>query len=313
MRKRIITIVVLFVSVWQIADAQMDVQFADYTSVKSYYNPAVSGTEGKLNVSGVYSMQMVGYDNAPSTMYVGADMPIYFLSPRHGGGVSFLTDNIGMFSTTKISIQYAYNMKLGLKGKLAFGFNVGMISEKMDGSKLELEDTADPAFPTSAVDGNSLDFNFGLYYTMPKLWAGLSIMHALAPTVTAGERYEINFPQSYYFMAGGNIKLKNSLLILQPSCLIMSDLQTWREDVQCKVVYEYEERKFYAGLGYSPGVSTTFMVGGDFHGATLGYSYQMYTSGIGMINGSHELVMGYKTELDLFKKGRNKHKSVRWL
>jgi hypothetical protein len=31
------------------------------------------------------------------------------------------------------------------------------------------------------------------------------------------------------------------------------------------------------------------------------------------VNGSHELVVGYLTELDLFKKGRNRHKSVRWL
>ncbi len=313
MRKRIIIIVALFASVVEMAKAQMDVQFADYTSLKSYYNPAVSGTEGKLNVAGAYSMQMAGYDGAPATMFLSADMPIYFLSPRHGGGISFLTDMVGMFNTSKISLQYAFNMKLGLKSRIAIGANIGMISEKMDGSKLELEDTTDPAFPTSSVSGNSLDFNFGVYYTMPRFWAGLSVMHASQPTITASEKYELEFARSYFFMAGGNISLKNSFLKLEPSCMVMSNFQTWREDVQCKVIYEYDGRKLYGGLGYSPGVSTTFMVGGDFHGATVGYSYQMFTSGIGMVNGSHELVVGYLTELDLFKKGRNKHKSVRWL
>ncbi|MBO4663204.1 MAG: type IX secretion system membrane protein PorP/SprF [Bacteroidaceae bacterium] len=313
MRKRFIIIIALFSSIVKTAKAQMDVQFADYTSLKSYYNPAVSGTEGKLNVAGAYSMQMAGYQGAPATMFLSADMPIYFLSPRHGGGLSFMSDVIGMFTTSKISLQYAYNLKLGQKSRIALGANIGMITEKMDGSKVELEDTTDPAFPTSSVDGNSLDFNFGIYYTMPQLWAGLSVMHAMGPTITAGEKYELEFPRSYYFMAGGNIKLKNSLITLQPSCMVMSDLQTWREDVQCKLVYEYEGRKFYGGLGYSPGISTTFMLGGDFHGATLGYSYQMFTNGIGMVNGSHELVVGYLTDLDLFKKGRNKHKSVRWL
>jgi len=313
MRKRIIIIIALFASVVQMSKAQMDVQFADYTSLKSYYNPAVSGTEGKLNVCGAYSMQMVGYKNAPATMYLGADMPIYFLSPRHGGGLSFLSDAIGMFTTTKISLQYAYNFKFGKKNRIAIGANFGMLSLKMDGSKVDLEDTTDPAFPTSSVDGNHADFNLGAYFTNPKFWAGLSAMHLLSPTVTAGENYELNYPRTFFFMAGGNISLKNSLIQLQPSCMVMSDLQSWREDIQCKAVYEYEGRKLYGGLGYSPGVSTTFMVGGDFHGATLGYSYQMYTSGIGMVNGSHELVVGYITDLDLFKKGRNKHKSVRWL
>jgi hypothetical protein len=117
----------------------------------------------------------------------------------------------------------------------------------------------------------------------------------------------------YYLMGGCNIKIKNSLFTLQPSFLIQSDLDTWREDLQCKVAYESEGRKFYGGLGYSPNTSVTFLVGGVFHGISLGYNYQMYTSGVGAINGSHELVVGYQTNLDLFKKGRNKHKSVRWL
>ena len=102
-------------------------------------------------------------------------------------------------------------------------------------------------------------------------------------------------------------------LTLQPSFLVMSDFRSWREDVQCRLAYEYEGRSFYAGVGYSPSISTTFLLGGNFHGISLGYSYQMYTSGIGMVNGSHEVTVGYQVDLDLFKKGRNRHKSVRFL
>ena len=59
--------------------------------------------------------------------------------------------------------------------------------------------------------------------------------------------------------------------------------------------------------------SVSFLFGGDFHGINLGYAYEMYTAGIGALNGSHEIIIGYKTELNLFKKGKNKHKSVRIL
>ena len=293
--------------------AQWDVQFSDYTALRSFYNPAVSGTDGLLNVNAAYSMQMVGYDGAPGTMYVGADVPVYFLSPRHGVGLSFLNDQIGMFSTTKISLQYAYNVKLGKKGRLAVGVQGGLLEEKIDPSGVELEDNSDPAFPSSSQNGNKVDLGAGLYYYHPRVWLGLSGQHLLAPTILIGETNEVSISRMYYLMGGCNIKIKNSFLSVQPSFLVQTDLDTWREDVQCRLAYEYEGKKFYGGVGYSPNTSVTFLVGGVFHGVSLGYNYQMYTSGIGMINGSHELVLGYQTDLDLFKKGRNRHKSVRWL
>lgn len=295
------------------ATAQNDVQFTDYTRLKSFYNPAVSGTDGKLNVAGAYSMQFAGYENAPATMYVGADLPVYFLTPRHGAGVSLLSDQFGMFTTTKLALQYAYNMKLGKKGRLAIGVLVGMLTEKIDPSGIKLEDPKDDAFPTSAVNGNKVDLGAGVYYYHPNYWAGLSSQHLTAPLITMGEKNQYQVDRMYYLMGGGNIRLKNTFLTLQPSFLVQTDMQSWREDVQCRVAYDYEGRSFYAGIGYSPNVSTTFLVGGNFHGVSLGYSYQMYTSGIGMVNGSHELTIGYQTDLDLFKKGRNKHKSVRFL
>jgi hypothetical protein len=107
----------------------------------------------------------------------------------------------------------------------------------------------------------------------------------------------------YNLMGGCNIPLKNSFLSLEPAFMVMTDMQNWREDVQLKVHYNYQGRSFYAGLGYSPDISTTVFVGGYFHGVTLGYSYQMYTS-----RGHGERIArdyaGNQTELDLFKKAR---------
>lgn len=295
------------------ARAQWDVQFSDYTALKSFYNPAVSGTDGKLNVCGTYSMQMAGYENAPATMFFSADLPVYFLSPRHGAGISFMSDEIGMFRTQKLALQYAYNMKIGSKGRLAIGLQGALLSETIDPKDVELEDPSDPAFPTSSVDGNGFDVGAGIYYYHPKWWAGVSAQHLMSPVLELGERHEVEISPAYYLMGGCRLKIRNTNLTLHPSFLVQTDMQSWREDVQCKVAYEYDGRKFYGGLGYSPSTSVTFMLGGDFHGVSLGYSYQMYTSGVGMQNGSHEIVIGYQTELDLFKKGRNKHKSVRVL
>ena len=83
MNRRIFVLLVLLTAMMLEVRAQWDVQFSDYTALKSFYNPAVSGTDGKLNVAAAYSMQMMGYDDAPSALYVGADMPVYFLNPHH--------------------------------------------------------------------------------------------------------------------------------------------------------------------------------------------------------------------------------------
>ena len=313
MNRRLWSIGVLMLMFVSAVRAQWDVQFSDYTALKSYYNPAVSGTDGMLNVSAVYSMQKVGYDDAPSTLYVGADLPVFFLGPRHGVGVSFFNDNAAAFTTTKIGLQYAYNVKLGKKGRLAVGAQGGLMSEKISMSGMELEDKSDPAFPSSEQKGNKLDLGAGLYFYHPKMWVGLSGQHLLAPTLTIGQTNQLEIARVFYLMGGYNIKIKNSLITLQPSFLVQSDFDSWREDVQCKVLYERDGKRFYGGVGYSPNTSVTFLVGGVFHGISLGYNYQMYTSGVGLINGSHEVVLSYLTDLDLFKKGRNKHQSVRWL
>lgn len=294
-------------------EAQNDVQFSDYTRLKTYYNPAASGTDGRLNVAGAYAMQFAGYDNAPVTMFVGADLPVYFLSPRHGAGISLLSDKFGMFSQQKISVQYAYNIKLGKRSRLAIGGQAAMLQQKIDPSGIDLEEQNDPAFPTSQVEGSKVDFAAGLYFYHPNYWAGISSHHLAAPTILLNDRYEYQIDRMYYAMGGGSIKLPNSNFSLQPSFMVMTDLQSWREDVQCRLAYEFEGRSFYAGAGYSPKTSTTFMIGGNFHGVNLGYSYQLYTEGIGAINGSHEISLGYQTDLDLFKKGRNRHQSVRFL
>lgn len=97
MRIRLWTILAVFILCTGTMKAQWDVQFSDYTTLKSFYNPGVAGTDGLLNVAATYSLQMVGYKGAPATMFVAADCPIYFLTPRHGAGLSFMNDKIGMF------------------------------------------------------------------------------------------------------------------------------------------------------------------------------------------------------------------------
>ena len=125
----------------QAVSAQNEVQFSDYTRLKSYYNPAVSGTEGKLNVVAAYSMQFVGFEDAPKTMYVGADLPIFFLGPRHGAGASLSDIKVDFPATDYVGNQhYVFNIR-GNKYRLivVVKFTIGHIFIRFVGTHSEYD------------------------------------------------------------------------------------------------------------------------------------------------------------------------------
>ena len=309
---RRIPIVVLLALSALTTRAQYDVSFGHYWAMEPSFNPAAVGKESKLNIAAAYALQMAGFEHNPNTMYVAADMPFYALKSYHGAGVQFINDNIGLFSHKRIGLQYAYQPQL-LGGKLSLGVQLSMLSETFDGSKVELIDSSDPAFATSSINGTGFDISAGIYYKHRNWYVGISALHLNAPTVELGEKNELAVSSSYYLTGGYNIRLKNPFLSIQTSVLGRTDGVAYRADVSGRLLYTHEKRVMYAGLSYSPTNSVTIQIGGDIRGIRVGYSYEVYTSAISIGNGSHELFVGYQTELNLYKKGRNLHKSVRFL
>ncbi|MBO5678527.1 MAG: PorP/SprF family type IX secretion system membrane protein [Bacteroidaceae bacterium] len=309
-RKLILIVCVLLPAL--MARAQFDTHFTHYWALQGYYNPAVAGLSGRLNIYGTYAMQMTGFTNAPATMLVGADMVLPTQKKNQAVSANLYNESIGLFSNQRLFLGYAYRFNLW-GGRMAVGVNAGSLEQKFDGSKVETEDPNDAAFPSSEVDGMGFDLTAGLHYEHRLFYAGLSVMHLTAPTIELGESHEIKIDRTYYFSGGGNIQLKNPLLSVQPSLQVMTDLTAWRADVTVRGTYTYDEKRYYAGFTYSPMVSVAILLGGEINSVSFGYAYEIFTAGVGLIHGSHDLYVGYVMDLDLFKKGRNKHKSIRIL
>jgi type IX secretion system PorP/SprF family membrane protein len=308
-------ILIIFLTVFSMSidvEAQYDPSFSHYWAMEPSFNPAAVGKGNKMNVVGAYAMDMAGYEHNPRTFYVGADMPLYFMKNLHGVGLSVQNDKLGLFTHQKIAGQYAFRKNL-LGGVISVGVQVGMLMENFDGTGLDLEEGSDQAFSKATVKGQSFDLGAGLYYTRKNWYVGASVQHAMAPLIELGETNELQIDRTYYLTGGYNIKLHNPFISIPTSALVRYDGVAYRADVTARLEYTNEKRKLYAGVSYSPTNSVTAYVGGSFHGINIGYSYEMYTSAIEPGNGSHELFVSYQTDINLQKKGRNKHKSIRIL
>lgn len=315
--KRLIWMIVAAVVVLP-ASAQFDPAFTNSWALQSFHNPAAAGVDGHLNIQGGYSMQMTGYEGAPKTMLVTADLPLTFWSPKHAVGAAFMNDAIGLFSNKKIYVQYALHLPIGWhkKGKLSIGARFVIISETFDGSGVDTDESGDKAFPTSEVSGFAIDGEIGVRFTWRDVWyAGVSAMHLTSPTIELGDDKvnQISIAPMYYITGGYKLLFRDKRYCLDMHGIVRTDFQAIRGDITARLAYEGRKNKLYGGVLYSPTNSVGFIFGINLHGVNVGYSYEMYTGGVGLQNGTHEIILGYQMDMNKGKKGKNLHKSVRFL
>ena len=305
------------------AAAQTDAQFSQYFEVPAYYNAAAIGTTDLLKIRAGMRMQWVGIDNAPRTFLGAADMPFKLFGKRFGVGLVMQQESLGLFKNMNLGAQIAYKQKL-FKGTLSIGLQVGFFDQNFKGSDVYIPDDddyhqgTDDAIPQQDIRGNAFDMGFGLFYTHKWFWAGLSGTHLNSPSVKLnsesgadGEErnYEFQLGRTLYFMGGSNIQIKNTLFEVMPSVLVKTDFTFTTGEATVRTRYN----KFLTGgVGYRWKDAIYVVLGAEFKGFFLGYSYDYPTSAIAKASsGSHEIFAGYSLKLDLGDKNRHRHKSVR--
>lgn len=296
------------------AVAQYDVHFNNYWLLKSYYNPSYNGMNDRINIMGTYSLQLLGYEGSPKSMYFGGDIPFRLFGKKQGAGVGFFNESIGLFKNLQFWAQYCYRQPIG-KGTLAIGLRVGSLSVSFDPTDIVLgdENMDDPAFPTSQADGKTVDLGTGIFFDHPWFWVGASASHLTMPSVELGDVSTFEIKPSFYFMGGGNIKTKNPLITIQPSVFLETDFVAYRCDISMRMTYAHNEKEFFGGLTYSPMTSVGFTFGTVIKDFTIGYTYDMFTGKVGLAAGNHDIFLSYSLDMSFSKKSKNKHKSIRIL
>jgi len=317
--RRLMVATVLSAVVVLCAMAQSDAAFSHAWLGKTYYNPAAAGEINAIRLNVGSRMQWVDFKHAPMTFYVTADMPYKLLGQRLGVGVKAEFERIGLYTSTRIGAQVAYKRKMG-KCMLSVGVQPGVYSQIFRGKEVIMpEDDAhqgnDEAIPRSNVSGTAFDANVGVYFTHPRFWTGFAVTHVTSPRIElktsreAVDFYEFNASRSYYFMAGGNIPINNSLFEIQPSGMFGMSKKAWAAQIATVVRYN---RMLNIGVGYRHKDAVSAFIGVNLKDAYLGYCYDYPVSAISRATfGSHEVFVTYNVKLENREKNKNRQKGVR--
>lgn len=294
---------------------QNEPQASMYWAVPTLYNPAAIGRDSAILVSAFNRMQWVGVKNAPQTFFAAVDMPFKVKKIRNGVGAMVMNDKAGLFETTQLGLQYAYNVDFPT-GRLSLGLQAGMVNQGFKGAEIYIPDgdAWDPSadgLPSGDISAMAFDCGFGAYYELPWISAGLGVQHLAESTVDLDEYAYTKLERTYYFTLEGNIPVKRSLFIVQPSILLKTTLQAFQIDYSVRATYDH---KFWGGLSYRPGDAVVMMLGVDMGAVRLGYAYDIGISPLAKAtHGSHELMATYSYKIDLDRHKQHAHKSIRIL
>jgi len=317
MRKVVLSVLLSLLCIG-FAFSQLDVQLSQYMFHTSEFNPAAVGEGNLIQVTGQQRFQWLGMPNAGQTTVLSINSPLKIGASTSGIGFKFIGDQVGLFTNTTGHLQYAFKKKLG-EGVLSIGTDIGFVTIGFHGDSVKAHNistgdyhdlTNDPEIPQVYVSGTSFDMNVGVFYSTPKLYAGLSYLHVNNPKV---DWNELQFKQrGTLFATGGfNYTMEDPKYVLKPSMLFKTDFNTLQLDLSSRVEYN---NKYWGGLSYRWGDAVVFLVGINLaSGLGIGYAYDLPVSKIIMASsGSHEILMTYSFEY-VFGKRTSKYKSIRIL
>lgn len=203
------------------AAAQHNPHYSLFMFNKLAINPAYAGSKEALSIAALYRYQWLNAVGGPQTANINAHTPL--LGNRVGAGIRLVNDQIGLVNTTYANMAYAYRLSLKNGSVLSAGIGLEFDHGRYDWTKAEpLEaNVHDPNLPMDEQARSTFNVGFGLYYTTPKFYIGLSMPQILRNSLYESsiiEQASIENLRSYYLMAGLSLPLGNKVSF-RPSVL----------------------------------------------------------------------------------------------
>lgn len=314
--KKILTGFVFLVGVLTPSLAQQAIMFSQYMNNLIPSNPAAVGHNDMINVGGSFRSQYAGFEGAPIVYNVGADIGFNIAKTKHGAGINFYDNTVGLFRFQDVNLDYAYRIPIK-DGYLSAGISVNFTTVSYDTERLHTVDSEyhspdDPSIAQANGNDFKMDLGAGVLFKNKTWFAGISLLNILAPQYRLSNTSETNLfdkSRNLIILGGYNISFTNPLYKLKVSAAINTDFVSWSGIANANL--EYKER-YWGGLGYRIDGAVVFMAGiRVLDGLNIAYSFDLPTSSLINSAGSHEVSLSYSFNIDLAKK--NKYKSIRYL
>jgi len=314
------TLLLIIIALPFLAHSQQDVQFTQFMYNRIYYNPAVAGSGGAICLNALHRSQWVGFEGAPTTQNVNANIPI----KKIGGGIglSIVNDQIGFFNNVSARLMYAYQFELE-NGTLGVGLGVSFLNQALGGATWVPSDyntqlgPNDPSIPAIDANGFQIDGIFGVYYENQNFWGGISSTRVIESAADVNSNFGgastfFKNARHYYVMGGYNWAIPATNWELRPSTLVKLTSGSTTFDLNVTGVYN---NKFWGGVTYrlQDAVAATlgWQVTPDIR---LGYSYDVATSPLsGQGGGSHEVMVQYCFKIEIPPREKGSYKNPRFL
>ena len=309
MKKTILLFLTLFsIPVfWKNSGANLFAQQLPYYSqfISNMYllNPAITGTKRTIDARMDDRTQWVGYDGAPRTL--AFSLHGRFDKGKMGAGMSIVKDEIGPSTQTAVAANYAYHIRFP-DVEFSLGASGNLTKYTLDGSKITLHNTQDPAINQSISSFDWVpDASFGAYLYNDRFRLGISALHFIN---SKAEFYKndsakkgiikyathANVILGYNYSTNPNYVMENVLLI--------------NYVVGAPVTVDYTVRlhyksKMFVGTSLRLKDAIVLHVGATFmDNFQVSYSYDILTSPLSPYShGSHEIMISYSQNLHIVK------------
>lgn len=291
--RQLLHIMGLLVASISVAHAQQIPQYSQYMMNNYVLNPANTGMNDYWEVKSNNRLNWIGITDAPRTFILSAHGP--FRKYNMGMGVSIFSDVTGPTSRTGAHLSYAYHLKLTEKLRLGMGLSIGILQFRIDGTKVDLYQQGDPAFPNAVMSAYTADATFGLNLQHKNFVVGFS-----APQLIGNELEFDNgqgdgssaLARHFLFMGAYTFRIKN--FGIMPNVLLKY-VHPVPLQFDAGVRFDYKEQ-FWLGAVYRHDDAVSFMGGFMYRDFLMvGYSYDLSTSNLrNYSDGSHEVMVGVR-------------------
>jgi type IX secretion system PorP/SprF family membrane protein len=264
-----------------------------------FINPAYAGSREQASLNIIGRNQWTGFPGAPKSAAVSLHGPS--ASMKSGFGMMVTADGIGPVTTTGLSAQYAYRIKIDPDHTLSFGLQGMLDYYTANFSRLNLENDNDHSFGQQDIRRWMPNAGAGVYFNGKLGYVGLSMPRLLTNRLSPTQADTVARQARHVFLTGGFVFNLSPAVKFRPSILLKGSTGGG-PSLDVNASFLIKERIW---LGASWRSEDAFILMAEFWLSPqlrLGYAYDMTTSALRQFNsGSHELSLGFDFA---FKKGK---------